>query len=335
MNRPISEETIRQALPTSIGGKFFKNSIKENGVDTAVLNSVVLMNGMFDPDNEDPRSYNKLNFLYSFFNTHGQDFFFNFNGATASGDYGIFSFHTSTSWKSLNELANPLDATSALEIFKALVKLIYNYSKCDINAKKYHPLLFICKESVYFRYVENKLEIKLLPLLFDLNSQYAGLPREVFGESGDITSDLFMAAYLYLSLKYPNGEPFADDGHAQYDALAERCLSPFRQRRYSAEQLLSLLDTNASTDTTSTTKVTPVGPIVVSSVDNFYDENDQDCVEDRKPKFLFLKRLLNKIIPMENPVFETAKTVAKKTVSAEKVADLLSTQEGDDLEDDN
>ncbi len=337
MNKPISEEAIRQAIPNSIGGKFFKNLIKTNDVDTAVLNSVIHMNGMFEPDNKDPRSYNELIEHYRFLNDHGREFFFNFDSASVSGDYGIFSFHTSTNWKSLTELKTPLDDAQALEIFKALVKLIYSYSRSAINSKKYHPLLFICKESVYFCCEDNKLTLRLLPLLFDLNTQYAGLPKEIFVEGGDITSDLFMAAYLYLLLKYPNGENFAANEYSKYDVIAERCISPFIQRRYSAEQLLGLLD-NPETTVSIPENKPSVGPIVVSSATNgtpVSKKGNSDCEKQRKPLLSFLSRLLNKIIPMRNPVFETAKNVAKNTVNAENVVDMFSTQEGDDQEDNN
>lgn len=241
----VTEEDIRQSVVTAVGSRLIEKKAEVGGVPTLIFNTAIRMTvEELRPDYEGVNGYAFLDEKYRSLGTHVGEYFFNFEQADTVNDYGVFSFHAAEGWKSLRDAKAPLSSDTALEIFRRLVDFLWEYNNCAYTRKGYRPLLFICRDSVYTKVnSKGELQICMLPMPYDACTQYPGMPREVFERQGDVSADVYMAAYLYLQLKYPDGQPFAEDEYAKYDLLAERCLSPFLQRRPSLEELVTQLAT--------------------------------------------------------------------------------------------
>ena len=204
-----NEASMHEWPESEIGCKYFTTTVSMGGVSTQVLNYAIRMTREEFEITNNPRSFNHLKETYSILGIHAPNCFFQFANAEAAGEYALFSFRAPNGWTPVSKLASPVSPELALNIFRELVNLIYEYSCCDFNKAQYHPLLCICKESVFVNFNENnKIQIRLLPMLYDVHTYYPGLPREVLCGNGNISSDLYMASYLYLSLRYPNNDSF-------------------------------------------------------------------------------------------------------------------------------
>ena len=171
-----------------------------------------------------------------------------------SGLYGVFSFglDTDDGWQCLADVQEPMNTEQALDVFRGLVQIIKQYSSSKMHAAAYRPMKCICRDSVYFRYDENgALQLRLLPLPCVQPTNYVGMPQAL----NDVAADIYMAAYLYLSLKYPDGAAFDEDNDV--DFLAESCLSLFPQRRPALHELVAWLEMYA--DTEGAANLPPIG----------------------------------------------------------------------------
>ncbi len=330
----VTEEDIRQASTTAVGSKFFAERANIGGAPTLVLNTALRMRAdEFRQDYDGTRGYYALEALYQAFGTQVRNYFFNFDRAYSVEDYGVFSFHATEEWQSLRQSKLPLSAEMALDIFRQLVKLLRDYSRCSLNRDGYRPLLFICRDSVYVSFDgDGALQVCLLPMPYDAYTQYAGMPREVFTQQGDVSADLYMAAYLYLQLKYPNGEPFAEDAFAQYDLLAERCLSPFKQRRPSLQELLAQLE--EPSDCASATGEKEEEDTELGGIDyhiHVEPEQEEERPSALRPRPAFFEGLRRK----KEAGTKKIKRVTGKLSGAQDIFDdILSTEQGDSEEDD-
>ena len=322
----ITREFISQSSDTSVGSKFFTAKANVGGAPTQILNSAIRMApAEFKINFEGPRGFYKLEEKYRAFGTQAPSCFFNFDRALAVDDYAVFSFHATNEWCSVAKLTYPISSKIALEIFKELINVINEYNRCALNRQQYFPLLFICKESVFVRFDDKgNPQVRLLPMLYDMQTQYPGLPREIFYEESDITADLYMAAYLYLEMKYAGGEAFFEDSFSKYDVIAERCLSPFKQRRYTLAVLMSqLADSSEIEDTKSNTKPSDDDEVV------FYEYSDKADSERAEAKGSRLTDIIRGLGAKKKKIADTITDVH------DKFDDMLSTEKGDEQEDDS
>ncbi|MBE6686480.1 MAG: hypothetical protein E7591_04525 [Ruminococcaceae bacterium] len=235
----ISAEDILNAKKTSLGSLSFLKNYSQAGNTLTRLNSAIVMGAdEFKADSRNENGYCGLQEYYELLK-YNFDRCFTYEEACVAGSHAVFSFvyNDTQGWKCLNDAELPINEFDALNIFKELLLIIKEYSqKVQIHNNGYRPMSFICRDSVYIREdINGDKELRLLPLPYNYRSDYAGLPRK----ADDVYTDVYMAAYLFLDLKYPEGRDFNEADEA--DALAERCLSPFPQRRMALDELIDRL----------------------------------------------------------------------------------------------
>lgn len=327
-------EEIRSMQSNPLGCKVVADKTMLGGVSTPVLNAMVVMNkNEFHNDYKGPHGLRTLEEQYKSLSFHCSDCVFPFYQAFGDKEYGVFSFYVSDDWKGLNQLDTPLSSDLALDIFRNLIKLLIKYSNSAVNAKTYNPLLFICLESVYVRLNDEGLvqDMKLLPLPYKTDCEYIGMPRDAYMTKSDVSVDIFMAAYLYLSLKYPNNEPFKEDDYSDYDSLAECCLSLFAQRRPSLDKLAEALDIDCDSDGSfiKKEKTPPVMPVKEEyDEDDVYDYDYEDESKPKKPG------ALTKILEQgKKGLKKGAKSITGAISDVKgKLDNMLSTERGDSTE---
>ncbi len=330
----IPEEMIRSGKRTSVGSIVCKHKVIENGVPTLFLHTAIPMTlEQFRPNGAGERDFSVMNEAFSMLDTHMKKALFSYKGASAQGEYGVFTFSAPEGWHSLAEMTLPLKPQVALHIFEAVLKTIEEYRQCDVNDNGYRPLLFICPESVYVTFDPsgNFKDLQLLPMPYDPQAMYEGMPRELGRTQPDISADISMAAYLYLLIKYTADKPFDQAIYAQCDRLAEQCLSPFPQRRPSLEQLLAAVqngeDTQAVSDKNSGESADD-GYIIISGKDD--TTAPVAPTRSEKPKrSIFGGKGSKKAAKPKKPKKKSAIVSAIGTVE-----DLFSTQAADEAEED-
>ncbi len=246
----ITEEMIRSGRKTALGGIVCTERIVEDSVSTIYLHSAIRMEREdFIEGEKGERNYYRLKTFFTQLETR-MSAVFSFEKASYVEDYGIFTFSAPEGWTCLADLQLPLSGEMSLKIFKSLLEFINTYRQCDMNLGGYKPMLFICPESVYIKFDdENNLkEVRLLPMPYDKEVMYSGMPHEVLQKKANLSSDVSMAAYLYLLLKYTNEQSFDETLFTKCDYLAELCLSPFEMRRPSLSRMLTSVDSDEPVD---------------------------------------------------------------------------------------
>lgn len=270
----IAEEDIRNARTTALGSVTFIKNTAINGIATPRLNvAIPIAEEKFLPTYHEADGFQGLSEYYSLLRHYGYEHFFIFEEALVHGLYGVFSFgmDTDEGWQCLADVQEPMGTEQALDIFRHLVQIIKQYSNSKMHVSAYRPMKFICRDSVYFRYDENgELQLRLLPLPCVQPTNYVGMPQAL----NDVAADVYMAAYLYLSLKYPDGAAFDEDNDV--DFLAESCLSLFPQRRPAVHELVAWLDMYA--DEAEIAHLPPIGDVSAERIrtTRVTDENDTE-----------------------------------------------------------
>ncbi len=231
----ITEEDIRSAADTALGSRMFTRKAVIGGAPTQILHVSVKMCMQ-----EFEQEYQRLQDAYNALNSHMGRWFFHYAGDSALDYDAIYSFYAAEGWQPLRGLMTQLTPADAADVLRQLLEMLQEYRHSAINGNGYRPLLFLCADSVYLRRKNGAPEICLLPMPYAADTRYAGMPHEAPEGHGDPSSDVAMAAYLYLQMRCANGDPFA--GEDPVVQLAERCLSPFLSRRPSAEALLTVLE---------------------------------------------------------------------------------------------
>ncbi len=231
----ITEEDIRSAADTALGSRMFARKAVIGGAPTQILHVSVKMCMQ-----EFEQEYQRLQDAYDALNSHMGRWFFHYAGNNALDYDAIYSFYAAEGWQPLRGLMTQLTPADATDILRQLLQMLQEYRHSAINGGGYRPLLFLCADSVYLRRKNSALEVCLLPMPYAADIRYAGMPHEALVGDGDPSSDVAMAAYLYLQMRCASGDPFAEENPVV--RLAERCLSPFLSRRPSLEELLSLLE---------------------------------------------------------------------------------------------
>lgn len=308
-------EELAQVQRNVLGSKVITRRIVNDGVSALSLNVAVEMSkSQFRPDYEGADGYHALQSFYKNLSIHMPEHFFALSESRAVEDHAVFSFCVSEEWTGLARLEQPISGALALEIFRRLVTALAVYEQCAVNAGGYRPLLFICADSVYVSLDENGelRKLCLLPLPYDPATDYVGMPRQIGTGSG---ADVYMAAYLYLLLKYPEAQPF-DEG-SEYDALAERCTSLFVQRR---PQLAELAETLCLDEPPARQKVETVEETERFHV--YVAEQNTRKVEPKKPRKSF--SLFGK------ELWRNTKKLDRKISDVKgQMGDFLSTERGD------
>ncbi len=332
----VTEETIRSGKRTSVGSIVCKHKVIENGVPTLFLHTAIPMTlEQFIPNAAGEGDFSAINKLFSQLATHMKKALFTYQGASSVEEYGVFTFAAPEGWRSLAELPLPLEPQAALDIFSTLLKTIDEYRRCDINDDGYRPLLFICPESVYVMFdKDGKLQdLQLLPMPYDSQAMYEGMPREISHIKPDLSADISMAAYLYLLLKYTKEKPFNEAVFTRCDALAEQCLSPFPHRRPSLEQLLAAVQSDAASkdgDDNNDNETHNEGKRGYLVITDDQDEEEQPSAPPapKKPKRgLFGGKGNQKVQKPKKPKKKSIVVSAMGTVE-----DILSTEDADRAE---
>ncbi len=335
----VTLNEIQEAKTTCLGSKIISKAT-QSGVAKKVFQVAIPMEDEQLRDTYTGKyGFKALTEFYQNLNVHAASSFATFFGSQGVEEYAVFEFHTPDFWVGLDELDPAEVSCLSLDIFKQLLQLLKEYQDCSINANEYQPLYTICKDSVLLSFNEDNTlkKICLIPVLFDQEVKYAGLPCNPLCGSNQIADDMFMAAYLYLSLKYPNGEPFREDENYKYDCLAEQCLSLFKQRRPSLETVL-----NALNGVEANTVVVNPAPSLEKVQETTSKESLGVRIDDRENDFLNR----NKHGASQNGKFqksvENLKSKTKKGVERfskklsrmqGKVDDAFSTEQGDNTPD--
>ena len=286
----ITREMIRNGRPTSVGSLVCTQKIVDDGISTLFYHTAIHMcREDFIGGKNDERDFQQLTKFFSLLRDRLSSVF-NFREASYVDDYGVFTFSAQDGWLCLADLPLPLDPALAQDVFMGMLTILDEYRQCDINNNGYRPLLFICRESVYVQLDETGrlAAIRLLPLPYNKRILYAGMPHEVFHKKADISTDIYMAAYLYLSLRFTEEQSFDESEFSLCDCLAERCLSPFTMRRPSLEQLMETFGEESNQkDAETPTNAVPAVNKACESIR--YDYNDVE--PQKRAKKRGLKRL--------------------------------------------
>lgn len=327
----ITEESIRSSKKNALGTQIFELQNSINGIPTLFLNTAIPMSIDEFRENYEcvngNRGFYYYKDFYNLLNAHTRNRFFTFDKAMPVESYAVYSFYTSRKWVSLSQLDQPVSSELALSIFRKLILFLEEYSRSPINANGYKPLLFICRDSVYVElnsdYTLN--DICILPLPYSNTTEYIGMPRDIHNGKADITADIYMAAYLYLELKYSGNEPFNEDEYSEYDQLAERCLSLFAQRRPSLNELFEALKLYADETVNPQEEINDEGWQVYPS-ENISD-NEESETPVKRIKIDPFKKLFPKKKRNDINIKETFTDVRDKFDS------VLSTEQGDQNDD--
>ncbi len=313
----VTEEMIRGGKKTSLGGVVCS---QENDKEVLLHAAIRMEKKDFLEGGDGVKNLYRLDDVFSGLSVHMRESVFFFKGTSYANDYGAFTFVMSKDWQCLDEASEEQQQQMALEIFVKLLKFIRNYRKCDINNELYRPLLFLCRESVYFRRDKSngKLQIALLPLPCDPQTAYAGIPHEFHTNEADASSDICMAAYLYLLLKFGDDRPFGEGKITQIDRLAERCLSPFILRRPSIEELLAVAASGESEPVAQEEKEDDDIELVVGEEVAFVPKE----ASQKKPKTSFLDTVKKKFS-------QNAKAKGNVSKAKDRFDDMFSTEAAD------
>ncbi len=326
MTEEMLRSMIRSGRRTALDGIVCTQRIIEGGVSTLHLHAAIRMEkDEFAQDGTGDRNLHRLAAMYQQLDTHMGGAMLNFSHSSYVDEYGIFTFTAPEEYRCLADLPMPLEPQAALEIFAALLNILHTYRRCAINKNGYRPLLCICRDSVYLDISpDGQLNgVRLLPLLYDPQTAYEGLPREIFRDkTPDVSADVHMAAYLYLLLKYTDVGPFDPHALTVCDALAEQCLSPFVLRRPPLDQLLHAAQNDQplsqAEEDSHLRDDTPAFVVI---------DEEEDAVV---PIFKGKGRLLDAV---KKKLDDSRQKRQRRTVGEKDRFDLFSTEQADESED--
>ena len=220
----FTKADINASTAESWGWKIFE---KELASDWMKINTINIAAALTD---EEAASFSK--YTQGLTNSN-LDCFFNLCAGQKPGEavdeYRVFTFAMDEDVTCLSELPDAEKKRYCLELYTDILKIISNYRKSRLWTHAKKPLTCICENNIYLHKDKSKGYIEILPAI---NMAKMQEPEE--------DSDLYDAAYLYFSLKYPGNQPF--DADNETDRLIERCFSPFKVRRPTLEELLSHLN---------------------------------------------------------------------------------------------
>lgn len=327
-NFNVTIEEIKNARANQLGGVCFPMQFQEGPATLTRLNSGVDMTREeFGPQYQGKNGFHALGGYYKMLN-YLSDYFFVYEEKCNANGIAVYSFvyDDTKNWRSLNEYKNPMESGMALAIFKKLLNAIKAYSTSGMIHQDgcYIPLNFICRDSVYIRFdSEGELDMRLLPIPCSHDCDYAGMPRVSEG----VYTDIYMAAYLYITLKYPDGKEFVE--FDEIDMLAMRFLSPISWcRNMSLDELIGKLNEiadpkpNGASDRSSPVKEVPVSGNTLSDDDD--DDSDDYYEDEYKPGEGTEDGFMAKEV-------EKGKKFFRKTIDRihDKFEQKFSTEEGD------
>lgn len=240
MNRKIIENSDVCAL----GSRMVYEPVTLSGATIPAVSTVIrLSKEKFLESYNGDDGYKKLKERCDSFSFFHNNSFFRLLKSDAVDEYAVYTFAVGEEWTSLGKITDRISNENALEIFRRIIFILREYADGELCRNGYNPLSFICRDSVFLSFDKDGRVngVKLLPLLFENDCGYIGMSSLAKDGRADITTDIYMAAYLYLLIKYPSGEAFNKDEYSQFDQLAECCLSVFPQRRLSLDELILCL----------------------------------------------------------------------------------------------
>lgn len=158
-------------------------------------------------------------------------------------EYTVYSFEVGDE-HSLRELPREYIMKNAELIRDSLLQIINKYREnCYSTQERYVPLCCISMDTVF---IGNDGAVRILPLKIPDGKYPAELPREAGTRSADITTDIYSVIYLYYELKSGVTKESPDvldvpDPDPEKERLMSKCLSPFRARRPSLEEVFETL----------------------------------------------------------------------------------------------
>ena len=240
----MNREIIENSAVSVLGSRIVYEPVVLAGAAVPAASTVIKLSKekFLDSYNGDD-GYKMIQEWCNSFSIFYADSFFRLLKSEGIDEFAVFTFAVGEEWTPLYKIADRISNENALKIFRRLILILREYSNGALCKKGYKPLSFICRESVFVSFDENGRVngVKLLPILSEKDCGYIGMPVDVKDGKADITTDIYMAAYLYLLIKYPNGEAFNEDDYSQFDQLAECCLSVFPQRRIALDELILCL----------------------------------------------------------------------------------------------
>ena len=220
----FTKADINASTAESWGWKFFE---KELASDWMKIKTINIAAALTDEEAESFRKYaqglTNCN-LNCFFNLYsGQEI------GAAIDEYRVFTFSMDEDVTCLSALPASEKQHYCLDLYKDILEIIRSYRKSPLWVNAKIPLNCICENNIFLHTDRSRGYIEILPA--------ANMAKM---KAQDEDSDLYDAAYLYFSLKYPENQRFEEDNETE--RLIERCFSPFKSRRPTLDELLNHLN---------------------------------------------------------------------------------------------
>lgn len=231
---PGYDPALKRAIEAgehTFGGRLFRHTDK-SGFD---LISHAVMNDEFVT--ERVSHYSRLR------RVRGVPFVLSVAEPAVVDEYTVYSFEVGKEL-SLRELSREYIMANSEGIRDSLLQIINRYREsCYSTQERYVPLCCISMDTVF---IDEDGGVRILPLQVTDGKYPAELPREAGTRTADITTDIYSVIYLYYELKSGVSKECPDvldvpDPDPERELLMSKCLSPFRKRRPSLEDVFATL----------------------------------------------------------------------------------------------